>query len=176
MNLKKNLIGKTGSNLLINFFVRSLNLFIMSNKMFTQVSIIETLIEETNNGEIHWRNTRSKEVRLPIEDEEFGGKCRMEDMYREVFFAGGDKYFFRADLTHNKEDEYDLQRSVLKIVMPSDIDPKIRITCTATIHLEEDQARKLNQALRKNAYLYKGRTYNYFESEKIKEIIDFLLF
>ena len=146
----------------------------MSNKIFTQVSIIETIIEATNNGEIHWRNTRSKEVRLPIEDEEFGGKCRMRDMYREIFFAGGDKYLFHADLIYN-EDEYDIQRSVLKISMPNDIDPKIRVTCTATIHLENHQARELNQALKKNAYLYKGRTYNYFESEKIKEIVDFLL-
>ena len=149
----------------------------MSNKIFTQASIIETIIEATTNGEIHWRNTRSKEVRLPIEDEEFGGKCQMKNMYREIFFAGGDKYLFHADLIYNNEDEYDYdtQRSVLKISMPNDIDPKIRVTCTATIHLEDYQARELNQALRKNSYLYKGRTYNYFESEKIKEIVDFLL-
>lgn len=144
------------------------------NKQFTQVSIVEIMIEETNNGEIRWKNTRSKEVRLPIEDEEFGGKKRMENMYREVFYAGGDKYLFHADLIYN-EDGYDLRRSVLKISMPNDIDPKIRVTCTATIRLEDDQARELNQALKRNAYLYKGRTYNHFESEKIKEVIDFLL-
>ena len=146
----------------------------MSNKIFTQVSIIETLIEETNNGEIHWKNTRSKSVRLPIEDDAFCGKKKMEDLHREVFFAGGDRYLFHADLFYNEEGEYDI-RSVLKISMPNDIDPRIRVTCTATIRLDDNQARELNQALRKNAYLYKGRTYNYFESEKIKEIVDFLL-
>ena len=145
----------------------------MNKQQITQSSIVETLIEETTNGELRWKQKSSKEIRLPIEDEEFG-KRRMENMYRDIFFAGGDGYFFYADTICKENGEYD-NRSILKISMPNDIDPKIRVTCTATIHLDNDQARELNQALRRNAYLYKGRTYNHFESEKIKEVVDFLL-
>jgi len=147
----------------------------MSNKIFTQVSIIETLIEETTNGELRWKQKSSKKVRFPT----FRNNGKMENLYREVYFSGGYGYSFGdngfylySDLIFSDDGYYD-NRSLLKIVMPNQIDDGIRVVCTATIKLDEDQARRLNTAMRKNAMVFEGRPTP--PSEKIKEIVDFLL-
>ena len=148
----------------------------MSNKIFTQSSIIETLIEETTNGELRWKQKSSKKVRLPT----FRNDGKMEDLYREVYFSGGYGYSFQgdngfylsSDLIFSNDGYYD-NRSVLKISMPNQIDDGIRVVCTATIRLDEEQARRLNTAMRRNAMVFEGRPTP--PSEKIKEVVDFLL-